>query len=255
MNAHVTPRYPRVPLKVMDGTMLLFELSREIDRVIAESNDREMITSAASLASYLHRNQLRMIRKGLPRTPYIEHPLRVALRLIRGGETDPHTIAAALLHDVVEDCAPEMVSMFAGGDTSAHHRDKEHDRAVALDWLRSAYSPEVADAVADVSNPLDEDISWLDHMGTITELRSLLIKGSDLVDNPGSLIHQYGHVKDSFIISKVIKYTPGVPLVASKLEHYTWHPGVTEMIESLGKVSASLAVLRGRYVARGEITD
>ena len=38
-------------------------------------------------------------------TPYINHPIGVAALLTElGGITDPSVIAAALLHDTVEDC-------------------------------------------------------------------------------------------------------------------------------------------------------
>lgn len=247
--SHSTPKYPRVPLKDMDGTMLVFELSREIDRVIEDPDHREMVASAASVASYLHRKQRRKVRDDMAKVPYIEHPLRVTLRLIRGGENDAHTLAAALLHDTVEDCAKEMVTVFAGGSAGT----PEHNREVALYWLRCAFSPEVAAAVADVSNPLDEDIAYILHMDTITELRSLMIKASDLVDNPGSLIHQYGHVSDNFVLRQVVKYTPAVPMIAGKLAKFTWYPGVTEMITALAGVSANLSVLRGYYVATGQL--
>lgn len=249
--AHVTPRYPRIPLKDMDGTMLVFELGREIDRVVTDTDHREMLASAASVASFLHRNQTRMVRKDLPRTPYIEHPLRVTLRLIRAGCTDAHTLTAALLHDTVEDCAGEIVGVFAGGDAPQTHRDPVRDREVALDWLRVSYGPIVAEIVQDVSNPLDEGALYLDHLGTIDDLRALLIKASDLVDNPGSLIHQYGHVKDSFVRPKVAKYAPAVLVVSRKLELHPDAPAVQTMIEALTGVSVNLEILAGYYAAAG----
>jgi len=54
---------------------------------------------ALSVASQLHENQK---RKG--GAPYIIHPLEVASYLINLGIDDDITIAAAILHDVVEDC-------------------------------------------------------------------------------------------------------------------------------------------------------
>lgn len=44
-------------------------------------------------------------RKGANREPFIQHPLRVAERLVSHGIEDPHVINAALLHDVLEDTA------------------------------------------------------------------------------------------------------------------------------------------------------
>jgi guanosine-3',5'-bis(diphosphate) 3'-pyrophosphohydrolase len=42
-------------------------------------------------------------RKGQNSSPYIHHPIDVAVRLARAGVSDPAVLAAALLHDVVED--------------------------------------------------------------------------------------------------------------------------------------------------------
>jgi guanosine-3',5'-bis(diphosphate) 3'-pyrophosphohydrolase len=55
---------------------------------------------AASYAAFKHRHQLRKDGK----TPYIAHPFRVCmtLRQLFGCE-DPHVLAAALLHDLIED--------------------------------------------------------------------------------------------------------------------------------------------------------
>lgn len=55
---------------------------------------------AADFAARQHRHQLR--KDGL--TPYVAHPLRVALTLAaRVGCTDEQVLAAAILHDTIED--------------------------------------------------------------------------------------------------------------------------------------------------------
>jgi guanosine-3',5'-bis(diphosphate) 3'-pyrophosphohydrolase len=60
-----------------------------------------LILQAACFAAERHRTQL---RKGAESTPYINHPLEVARILVdEGGVTDPEVIAAALLHDTIED--------------------------------------------------------------------------------------------------------------------------------------------------------
>ena len=59
------------------------------------------ILKAASFAAEKHRNQL---RKGAESTPYINHPLEVARILAEDGQVeDASIIAAALLHDTIED--------------------------------------------------------------------------------------------------------------------------------------------------------
>jgi 2-C-methyl-D-erythritol 2,4-cyclodiphosphate synthase len=56
---------------------------------------------AASMAARAHRNQ---VRKDVRWTPYFSHPARVALTVaVKFGCTDEKVLAAALLHDVLED--------------------------------------------------------------------------------------------------------------------------------------------------------
>ena len=51
-------------------------------------------------ASYKHRDQR---RKGKGKIPYINHPIEVANILVKAGVKDYDVLAAALLHDTVED--------------------------------------------------------------------------------------------------------------------------------------------------------
>ena len=60
----------------------------------------ELIHRAVQIAAKAHRHQ---IRKGSGDIPYISHPTMVALLLQRAGIDDETTLAAAILHDVVED--------------------------------------------------------------------------------------------------------------------------------------------------------
>ena len=63
--------------------------------------DPNLLMKALSFAARKHRTQL---RKGAEQTPYINHPIAVADLIVRTGKIlDGETIAAALLHDTVED--------------------------------------------------------------------------------------------------------------------------------------------------------
>lgn len=63
--------------------------------------DLALVLRAASFAADKHRNQR---RKDAEASPYINHPLALANVLANeGGVTDTRVIAAALLHDTVED--------------------------------------------------------------------------------------------------------------------------------------------------------
>ena len=64
-------------------------------------SDTALILKALEFASSRHRKQF---RKGIDKTPYINHPIQVASLLANdAGETDPALLAAAILHDVIED--------------------------------------------------------------------------------------------------------------------------------------------------------
>lgn len=66
-----------------------------------EADALGLVLAAAMFAARKHRDQR---RKDQERSPYINHPLNVAhILYIEGGVRDPIVLAAALLHDTVED--------------------------------------------------------------------------------------------------------------------------------------------------------
>lgn len=68
-----------------------------------------LILNAAKFAAWKHKKQKRKDAEG---TPYINHPLEVADMLTRVGRVnDPEVLAAALLHDTIEDTqtSPEEI--------------------------------------------------------------------------------------------------------------------------------------------------
>ena len=65
-------------------------------------NNLPLIIGALNFAAHEHRDQ---VRKGVHPTPYIHHPIALAhILTVEGGVLDPVVIAAALLHDTIEDC-------------------------------------------------------------------------------------------------------------------------------------------------------
>jgi guanosine-3',5'-bis(diphosphate) 3'-pyrophosphohydrolase len=56
---------------------------------------------ALKFAAESHKDQ---VRKDKTRLPYIYHPVAVAENVMRAGVRDPEIVAAALLHDTIEDC-------------------------------------------------------------------------------------------------------------------------------------------------------
>ena len=74
------------------------ELYDEIGKYISRPESLEIIDKAYDFAYEMHKDQKR--RSG---EPYFVHVLNVAYELAK-LEVDPNTIAAGLLHDVIEDC-------------------------------------------------------------------------------------------------------------------------------------------------------
>lgn len=88
--------------------------------------DPLLLLRTVHFAADKHRYQTRKDEDG---SPYINHPIQVAELLARVGDvTDPATLQAAILHDVVE------------------------DTETTVDELREVFSPDVAAIVAEVSD-------------------------------------------------------------------------------------------------------
>jgi guanosine-3',5'-bis(diphosphate) 3'-pyrophosphohydrolase len=122
------------------------------------------ILKAAHFAADKHRDQR---RKGIERSPYINHPIAVAEILTNIGEiTDLKTIQAALLHDTIEDT-----------DTTA-------------DELAEHFGAEVMHLVAEVTDNKSLDkavrkqlqIEHAPHLSTGAKLIKLADKISNVTD-------------------------------------------------------------------------
>src|SRR5262245_39376058 len=82
--------------EVLGEAGLRGRFTQEIDQF--GPDERARLEEALELAARLHRHQRRV------REPYLNHLLRVAIRIIHYyGVTDVDIIIAALLHDSVED--------------------------------------------------------------------------------------------------------------------------------------------------------
>src|SRR4051794_26671018 len=68
-----------------------------------------LVVDASAFAAERHRDQR---RKDVHATPYINHPLELARVLaFEGGVADAITIAAAILHDTIEDTRTTRVEI------------------------------------------------------------------------------------------------------------------------------------------------
>jgi hypothetical protein len=156
--------------------------------------DRERLTAALELAAHLHRDDRRV------REPYLNHLLRVAIRIMSHyGVDDIDVIVAALLHDAVEDHPDEL-----GGDTEA-----------ALAELARRFNPRVAGLVRAVTNPAhdperDRHEQYRTHVAESLDRHpwARVIKVSDFTDNGVGVIHTTGPK----VHSSATKYRPLVPV-------------------------------------------
>ena len=183
-----------------DGLRLRFDL--EIAR-LAEP-DRRMLSTALALAEELHAGDRRT------REPYLNHLLRSALRVLHHYRvTDVDVVAAALLHDSVEDHAPELCGRPAGEPT-------QQDIDDALAALATRFNTRVARLVEAVTNPLPEEGTDRHEQYRVHVARSLaaepwarVIKASDFTDNAVGLIYTLPKLHAKL----ARKYWPLVPVL------------------------------------------
>ena len=159
---------------------------------------QEQAARALQLAGDLHAGDRRQ------REPYVNHLLRVALRITcHYGVDDIDVICAALLHDAVEDHAAGLA---AGG------------RAGAVAALAAGFGPRAAGLVDAVTNPdwvpgVDRDQQYRAHVADSLAASpwARVIKASDFTDNGVGLIHTSGPKAARL----ARKYAPLVPVLAS----------------------------------------
>lgn len=129
------------------------------------------VIRAAHFAADKHRDQR---RKDVKATPYINHPLALAQILSEeGGVNDPVVIAAALLHDTVE------------------------DTETTFGEIEAAFGKEVADVVREVTDDknmekLERKQAQVDHAPSISH-RAKLVKLADRIANCRDLIANPPH--------------------------------------------------------------
>jgi hypothetical protein len=159
--------------------------------------DQRRLNQALALAGRLHAADRR------EREPYVNHLLRVAIRIMSHyGVRDADVACAALLHDAVEDHAAELAP--------------DGTRPAALAALAEEFGPRVAGLVAAVTNPeyvpdRDAHEQYREHVAD--SLRrdpwARVIKASDFADNGVGLIHSAG----PRLRQLAAKYAPLVPVL------------------------------------------
>jgi (p)ppGpp synthase/HD superfamily hydrolase len=164
---------------------------------LADPGARRRVEGALRLAGQLHDGDRRQ------REPYVNHLLRVALRIMVHYDVwDPDVICAALLHDAVEDHAEDLS---ANGRPGAYARLAMH------------YGARVAERVAAVTNPVyaagsDADRQYREHVRDSLDgcPWARVIKLSDFTDNGVGIVHTTG----AKVVRLARKYAPLVPVLA-----------------------------------------
>ncbi|HEY1074641.1 MAG TPA: HD domain-containing protein [Patescibacteria group bacterium] len=128
------------------------EVLREQLLELVDPADQELVAGAVDFAMNAHALQRR--KDG---TPYVLHPLRVAVRLAKDGYDNSNLLAIALLHDVIEDCE------------------------ITRDELAEAFSSLVADGVQQLSKPRRSSDYFIELQHASEQLK--LIKIYDRLDN------------------------------------------------------------------------
>jgi hypothetical protein len=159
--------------------------------------DQARLNRALDLAGRLHAADQR------DREPYVNHLLRVAIRIMSHyGVRDADVVCAALLHDAVEDHAAGLAP--------------DGTQRSALAALAAEFGPRVAGLVGAVTNPeyaagRDPHEQYREHVAD--SLRrdpwARVIKASDFTDNGVGLIHTTG----PRLRTLAAKYAPLVPVL------------------------------------------
>lgn len=205
-------------LKSLDSAGLTVVLLEEA-RVNPESFSLEMVYKASAAATYLHAKQTRANRGNLPRTPYIEHPLRNAIRLVRWDCFDQDIIIAAILHDTVEDCDAKICRAEYG--LNPKELTQAELRELAFKYVETEFGAEVKRLVAGVTNgfppegltPEQKREYYAEHVrSVISDPGVFLVKFSDFVDNAAGLYHNDIEANHAKVAHLAAKYLPVIDI-------------------------------------------
>ncbi|WP_307835648.1 HD domain-containing protein [Paractinoplanes ferrugineus] len=165
------------------------------------------VAEAAKWAATLHADQART------REPYVNHVLRVALRMLcHYRVTDPQVLAAGLLHDAVEDQPWAVAGITEHGPPPVRQ---------ALTAIEGRFGSRVARLVEAVTMPerpagVDRIEHYVEHLAMVLDVEpwARVIKLSDFTDNGVGLIHTIGPK----VLKSARKYDAAVPVLRELLD-------------------------------------
>lgn len=202
--------------------------------------DRGRLLDALDLAARLHRDDRRV------REPYLNHLLRVAIRIkCYYGIDDPDVLVAALLHDTVEDHPGELAAL---AETAGLAEAAAFAQTAALTVLAERFGPRVAALVKAVTNPVydperDADEQYRQHVAASLDADpwARVIKASDFTDNGVGVIHTTGPK----VNSSAAKYRPLVPI----LRELITRPDTPLSTDARQHIMAQLDLAEERFAA------
>lgn len=236
-----------IAAKDMDSATLAFAIEYE---ALDHQVDLGPLRRAMELSACAHLEDTRAGRNGIALDPYISHPFRNVLRLLRYGCSDGDVLCAAALHDTVED-RPDRICAFLSVPVSG--AEESTVRGAALDALSSAFGAEVARLVAAVTNPIGDPTQSAENKrlayvarvaDAVADPQVYLVKLADFVDNAGSLDALSDASKRDRLIAK---YSPLVSVFESGLRTHGSElclrgSGTAAIEDQLRRISARLNV-------------
>lgn len=229
----------------------------------------EDLESAISLATTLHKNQSRGARGTLKRTPYIEHPLRNAIRLIRLGNTEQDVIIATVLHDVVEDGSIDFVKKFGEGRFGNDGLDEVQARVLLENYIEKHFGCRVLSAVHKVTNEYFSRKQWseltqkekadlyLNHVrkSIRNDPDALLVKVSDFIDNATGLYHSDVEGREKRTFRQAKKYLPVVSVFRDEIHNvsdlHVSNEGRREILVKMDRTEFRLRNIIRKYESLG----
>ena len=205
-------------LKEMDGVLLVADIRF---RAASAGMPPARLEEAIALAAWAHRGTRRLKRGDLPRTAYIEHPLRNAARVLRWGVTSEPVVLACVLHDTVEDHALELAAVL--GTTTT---EEGAAREIVFAHYAEAFGERTSTHVRAMSNPLADDApadeaakhdAYRGHVvAEIADPEVAVCKLADLADNALSLHHTGDG--DARTARLARKYAPLLPVFLARID-------------------------------------
>ena len=201
----------------------------------------EEVRQAYEFAAECHGGQLRLSGE-----PYITHPVAVA-QLVADLHMDVHTVQAALLHDVVEDCdvtREQLASRFSAGVASLV------EGATKIDHIPSAATPGGKGAV-------DAETIRKMLLAMAEDVRVVIVKIADRLHNMRTIEHLEPHRQREIARETMDIYAPlagrlGIWQMKWQLEDLAFHLLEPDQYRRAASAISSRRTQRERFVRRIE---